>query len=177
MEKLSLPKNKIKVLLLENVHKNAVELFKRNGYGSVELLHEALDADALKKKIASVHILGIRSRSKITKEVIAAAEKLMTIGCFCIGTNQVDLSAAKRAGIPVFNAPYSNTRSVAELVIAETIMLFRGIPQRSWGAHEGGWDKSVKGAREIRGKVMGIVGYGHIGTQLSVMAEAMGMQV
>ena len=177
MEKLSLPKNKIKVLLLENVHKNAVELFKRNGYGSVELIHEALDAEALKKKIANVHILGIRSRTKITKDVIAAAEKLMTIGCFCIGTNQVDLSAAKRAGIPVFNAPYSNTRSVAELVIAETIMLFRGIPQRSWGAHEGGWDKSVKGAREIRGKVMGIVGYGHIGTQLSVMAEAMGMQV
>jgi D-3-phosphoglycerate dehydrogenase len=177
MEKLSLPKNKIKVLLLENIHKNAVELFKRNGYGSVELITGALDAEVLKKKVADVHILGIRSRTKITKEVLAAAEKLMTIGCFCIGTNQVDLNAAKRAGIPVFNAPYSNTRSVAELVIAEIIMLFRGIPQRSWGAHDGDWDKSVKGAREIRGKVVGIVGYGHIGTQLSVMAEAMGMQV
>lgn len=177
MEKLSLPKNKIKVLLLENIHKNAVELFKRNGYGSVELIHEALDAEALKKKIKNVHILGIRSRTKLTKDVLSAAEKLMTVGCFCIGTNQVDLMTAKRMGIPVFNAPYSNTRSVAELVIAEIIMLFRGIPQRSWGAHEGDWDKSVKGAREIRGKVIGIVGYGHIGTQLSVIAEAMGMQV
>ncbi len=176
-EKLSLPKNKIKVLLLENIHKNAVELFKRNGYGAVELVHEALDAEALKKKIKNVHILGIRSRTKLTKEVLQAAEKLMTVGCFCIGTNQVDLATAKRMGIPVFNAPYSNTRSVAELVIAEIIMLFRGIPQRSWGAHEGEWDKSVKGAREIRGKVIGIVGYGHIGTQLSVIAEAMGMQV
>ncbi len=177
MEKLSLPKNKIKVLLCENIHKNAVELFKRNGYGSVELIHEALDAEALKKKIKNVHILGIRSRTKLTKDVLQAAEKLMTVGCFCIGTNQVDLMTAKRMGIPVFNAPYSNTRSVAELVIAEIIMLFRGIPQRSWGAHEGEWDKSVKGAREIRGKVIGIVGYGHIGTQLSVIAEAMGMQV
>ena len=177
MEKLSLPKTKIKVLLLENVHKNAVDLFKRNGYSQVELVTEALDAEALKKRVKNVHILGIRSRTKLTKDVLAAADRLMTVGCFCIGTNQVDLSAAKRAGIPVFNAPYSNTRSVAELVIAETIMLFRGIPQRSWGAHEGSWDKSVKGAREIRGKVLGIVGYGHIGTQLSVMAEAMGMQV
>ncbi len=177
MEKLSLPKNKIKVLLLENIHKSAVELFKRNGYGSVELVHEALDSETLKKRIKNVHILGIRSRTKLTEDVLAAAEKLMTVGCFCIGTNQVDLNAAKRQGIPVFNAPYSNTRSVAELVIAEIIMLFRGIPQRSWGAHEGEWDKSVKGAREIRGKVIGIVGYGHIGTQLSVIAEAMGMQV
>ncbi len=177
MEKLSLPKNKIKVLLLENIHKNAIELFKRNGYGSVELVGEALDAEALKKKIKNVHILGIRSRTKLTKDVLQAAEKLMTVGCFCIGTNQVDLLTAKRMGIPVFNAPYSNTRSVAELVIAEIIMLFRGVPQRSWGAHEGEWDKSVKGAREIRGKVLGIVGYGHIGTQLSVIAEAMGMQV
>lgn len=177
MEKLSLPKNKINVLLLENVHKSALDLFKRNGYGNVESLKEALDAEALKKKLKDVHILGIRSRTKLTKEVLAAAEKLLTIGCFCIGTNQVDLKAAKRQGVPVFNAPYSNTRSVAELVIAEIIMLFRGIPQRSWGAHEGAWDKTVKGAREIRGKVIGIVGYGHIGTQLSIMAEAMGMQV
>ena len=177
MEKLSLPKNKINVLLLENVHKSALDLFKRNGYANVESLKEALDAEELKKKLKDVHILGIRSRTKLTKEVLAAAEKLLTIGCFCIGTNQVDLKAAKRLGVPVFNAPYSNTRSVAELVIAEIIMLFRGIPQRSWGAHEGEWDKTVKGAREIRGKVIGIVGYGHIGTQLSIMAEAMGMQV
>jgi len=177
LEKLSLPKNKIKVLLLENIHKSAADLFKRHGYASVESVREALDADELKRRLKDVHILGIRSRTKLTKDVLAAAEKLLTIGCFCIGTNQVDLRTAKRQGIPVFNAPYSNTRSVAELVIAEIIMLFRGIPQRSWGAHGGEWDKTVKGAREIRGKVIGIVGYGHIGSQLSVMAEAMGMQV
>ena len=176
-ERLSLPKSKINVLLLENIHKSAVELFKRNGYTSVRTMGEALDADALKKALKDVHILGIRSRTKLTKDVLAAAEKLLTVGTFCIGTNQVDLKCAKRLGIPVFNAPYSNTRSVAELVLAEIIMLFRGIPQRSWGAHEGEWDKSVKGAREIRGKVLGIVGYGHIGSQLSVIAEAMGMQV
>lgn len=177
MEKLSLPKNKIKVLLLENIHKSAVDLFKRNGYANVEVLRDAPSADELKTRLKDVHILGIRSRTKLTKDVLAAGEKLLTVGCFCIGTNQVDLSAAKRLGIPVFNAPYSNTRSVAELVIAEIIMLFRGIPQRSWGAHEGEWDKTVKGAREIRGKTIGIVGYGHIGTQLSIIAEALGMQV
>ncbi len=177
MEKLSLPKSKIKVLLLENIHKSAVDLFKRQGYTAIESVKEAWDAEELKAKLKNVHILGIRSRTKLTKEVLQSAEKLLTIGCFCIGTNQVDSTCAKRLGIPVFNAPYSNTRSVAELVIAEIIMLFRGIPQRSWGAHEGGWDKTVKGAREIRGKVLGIVGYGHIGSQLSVMAEAMGMQV
>ncbi len=177
MEKLSLPKNKIKVLLLENIHKSAVDLFKRNGYGNVEVLRDAPSSDELKKLLKDVHILGIRSRTKLTKDVLAAGEKLLTVGCFCIGTNQVDLSAAKRLGIPVFNAPYSNTRSVAELVIAETIMLFRGIPQRSWGTHEGEWDKTVKGAREVRGRTIGIVGYGHIGTQLSIIAEALGMQV
>ena len=177
MEKLSLPKSKIKVLLLENIHKGAVELFKRNGYSNVESLKDALDADELKARLKDVHIVGIRSRTKLTKDVLASAEKLLTIGCFCIGTNQVDLECAKRLGIPVFNAPYSNTRSVAELVLAEIVMLFRGIPQRSWGAHEGEWDKTVKGAREIRGKIIGIVGYGHIGTQLSIIAEALGMQV
>ena len=177
MEKLSLPKTKIKVLLLENIHKSAVDLFKRHGYGSVESVRDALSGDELKAKLRDVHILGIRSRTKLTKDVLAAGEKLLTVGAFCIGTNQVDLSAAKRLGIPVFNAPYSNTRSVAELVLAEIIMLFRGIPQRSWGAHEGEWDKTVKGAREIRNKVIGIVGYGHIGSQLSIIAEAMGMQV
>ncbi len=177
MEKLSLPKSRIKILLLENVHKSAVELFKRNGYTNIESVPGAIDADELVAKIKNVHIIGIRSRTKLTKDILTAAPKLLTVGCFCIGTNQVDLKCAKKLGIPVFNAPYSNTRSVAELVLAEIIMLFRGIPQRSWGAHEGEWDKSVKGAREIRGKTLGIVGYGHIGTQLSIIAEAMGMQV
>jgi D-3-phosphoglycerate dehydrogenase len=177
VEKLSLPKSRIKVLLLENIHKSAVDLFKRNGYSNIEAVAGALDPEELKARLQTVHILGIRSRTKLTKDVLNAAEKLLTVGCFCIGTNQVDLKCAKKLGIPVFNAPYSNTRSVAELVIAETIMLFRGIPQRSWGAHEGDWDKTVKGAREIRGKTIGIVGYGHIGSQLSVLAEALGMQV
>ncbi|MEQ9448042.1 MAG: phosphoglycerate dehydrogenase, partial [Rhodospirillaceae bacterium] len=177
LEKLSLPKDKIKVLLLENVHQNAAALFKRNEYTSIDVVREALDEADLKERLKDVHILGIRSRTKLTAGVLASAEKLLTVGCFCIGTNQVDLDAAEAQGVPVFNAPYSNTRSVAELVIAEIIMLFRGIPERSWGAHEGAWEKTVKGAREIRGKVLGIVGYGHIGTQLSVMAEAMGMQV
>lgn len=177
VERLSLPKSKINVLLLENIHKSAVDLLKRNGYTTIRTMGEALDAESLKEALKDVHILGIRSRTKLTKEVLACADKLLTIGAFCIGTNQVDLKCAKRLGIPVFNAPYSNTRSVAELVLAEIIMLFRGVPQRSWGAHEGEWDKSVKGAREIRGKILGIVGYGHIGSQLSVMAEAMGMQV
>jgi D-3-phosphoglycerate dehydrogenase len=177
VERLSLPKSKINVLLLENIHKSAIDLLKRNGYTSIRTMNEALDAEALKKALQDVHILGIRSRTKLSKDVLSTADKLLTVGAFCIGTNQVDLKCAKRLGIPVFNAPYSNTRSVAELVLAEIIMLFRGVPQRSWGAHEGEWDKSVKGAREIRGKILGIVGYGHIGSQLSVMAEAMGMQV
>jgi D-3-phosphoglycerate dehydrogenase len=177
VEKLSLPKSRIKILLLENIHKSAVDLFKRNGYSNIETVAGALDPDELKVRLKDVHIVGIRSRTRLTKDVLSAAEKLLTIGCFCIGTNQVDLKCAKKLGIPVFNAPYSNTRSVAELAIAEIIMLFRGIPQRSWGAHEGEWDKSVKGAREIRGKTIGIVGYGHIGSQLSIIAEALGMQV
>jgi D-3-phosphoglycerate dehydrogenase len=177
VEKLSLPKSRIKILLLENIHKTAVELFKRNGYANIDAVGGALEPDELKARIKDVHMIGIRSRTKLTKDILGAAEKLLTIGCFCIGTNQVDTKCAKRMGIPVFNAPYSNTRSVAELVIAEIIMLFRGIPERSWSAHEGGWDKSVKGAREIRGKTLGIVGYGHIGSQLSVLAEALGMKV
>ncbi len=176
-EKLSLPKTRIKVLLLENINKTAIELFKRQGYGAVESLVGALDAEDLKAKLKDVHILGIRSRTKLTKEILAAGEKLLAVGCFCIGTNQVDLKAAKKQGVPVFNAPYSNTRSVAELVLAEIIMLSRDIPRKSWTAHEGGWDKSHKGSHEIRGKVLGIIGYGHIGTQLSILAEALGMQV
>lgn len=177
MSKLSLPKDKIKVLLLENVHANAIEVFKRQGYGQVEEVGEALDESELKERIVDAHMIGIRSRTQITDSVLSVAERLMAVGCFCIGTNQVDIKAAKMQGIPVFNAPYSNTRSVAELVLAQSIMLLRGIPEKSWVTHEGGWMKSASGSYEIRGKTLGIVGYGHIGTQLSVMAEALGMRV
>ncbi len=177
MNKLSLPKDKIKVLLLENIHENAVDLFQRHGYAQIEQHKGALDEDDLVERIADAHMVGIRSRTQITERVLKAAEKLMAIGCFCIGTNQVDTTAAKMRGIPVFNAPYSNTRSVAELVLAEAIMLLRGIPEKSALAHEGGWLKSAEGSYELRGKILGIVGYGHIGTQLSVMAEALGMRV
>lgn len=177
MSKLSLPKDKIKVLLLENVHANAVELFKRQGYGQIEEVKTALDADDLKARIADAHMIGIRSRTQLTDDILSVADKLMAIGCFCIGTNQVDVSSAKMRGIPVFNAPYSNTRSVAELVLAEAIMLLRGIPEKSWVTHDGGWMKSAEGSYEIRGKTLGIIGYGHIGTQLSIMAEAVGMRV
>ncbi len=177
MSKLSLPKDKIKVLLLENVHANAVDLFQRQGYAQVEHVKEALDEAELIDKVADAHMLGIRSRTQVTEGILEAAEKLMVIGCFCIGTNQVQTTAAKMRGIPVFNAPYSNTRSVAELVLAEAIMLLRGIPEKSWSTHEGGWMKSAVDSYEMRGKTLGIVGYGHIGTQLSIMAEAMGMRV
>lgn len=177
MSKLSLPKDKIKVLLLENVHANAVDLFKRQGYGQIEEVKEALDETELKSRIADAHMIGIRSRTQITSSVLEAAEKLMAIGCFCIGTNQVDTASAKMRAIPVFNAPYSNTRSVAELVLAQAIMLLRGIPEKSWDTHDGGWMKSATGSYEIRGKTLGIIGYGHIGTQLSVMAESLGMRV
>jgi len=177
MSKLSLPKDRIKVLLLENVHANAVDLFRRQGYGQVEHVKEALDEDELLAKIADAHMVGIRSRTQVTKSILDAAEKLMAIGCFCIGTNQVDIAAAKMRGIPVFNAPYSNTRSVAELVLAEAIMLLRGVPEKSWSTHDGGWMKTAVNSFEMRGKTLGIVGYGHIGTQLSIMAEAMGMRV
>jgi len=172
-----MPKDKINVLLLENVHENAVALFERHGYHSVRHERTALSGDALKEALAETHILGIRSRSQITEEVLSAAEKLMAIGCFSIGTDQVNLAAAKARGIPVFNAPYSNTRSVAELVLAEIICLFRGTFEKSWSAHEGGWMKSAEGSHEVRGKTLGIVGYGHIGTQLSIMAESMGLKV
>ena len=177
MSKLSLPKDRIKVLLLENVHANAVDLFRRDGYTTVSHLKGALSGDALAEALADVHILGIRSRSQVSREVLAAADKLMAIGCFSIGTDQVDLAAAKTRGVPVFNAPYSNTRSVAELVLAEIICLFRGTFAKSWNAHEGGWQKSAEGSHEVRGKTLGIVGYGHIGSQLSVLAEALGLRV
>ena len=176
-ERLSLPKDRIKILLLEGVHQTAVELFRQAGYENVVQIKGALDGEDLKDALKGVHILGIRSRSQITDEVIAAADRLMTVGCFCIGTNQVDLNAARDAGIPVFNAPYSNTRSVAELTIGEIVMLMRGVPDKSANAHRGVWEKSASAATEMRGKTLGIVGYGNIGSQLSVLAEAMGMRV
>jgi D-3-phosphoglycerate dehydrogenase / 2-oxoglutarate reductase len=174
---LSLPKQRIRILLLENVNESAVRLFEANGYSEVEHLKKALDPVDLKRALSGVHMLGIRSRTQLTEEVLAAADRLMVVGCFSVGTNQVDLDAARRVGIPVFNAPFSNTRSVAELTIAEIVMLLRRIFPRSVSAHAGGWDKSADGSREVRGKTLGIVGYGNIGSQLSNLAEAMGMRV
>ena len=176
-KKTSFPKEDIRVLLLEGISRSAVDVFEAAGYSQVELLPKSLAGDELKAKIANAHILGIRSRTQLTAEVLAEARKLITVGCFCIGTNQVDLEAAELAGIPVFNAPYSNTRSVAELVVAEAILLMRGIPQKNAECHRGGWSKSALGSHEVRGKTLGIVGYGHIGTQVGVLAESLGMQV
>ncbi|MBB4102209.1 phosphoglycerate dehydrogenase [Allorhizobium borbori] len=176
-QRLSLPRDRISVLLLEGISQTAVEYFKSSGYTNLTHLTKALDGDALKEAIASAHIIGIRSRTQLTEEIFAAANKLMAVGCFSVGTNQVELDAARKRGIPVFNAPYSNTRSVAELVIGEIVMLTRRIFPRSVAAHEGGWDKSANGSHEMRGKTLGIVGYGNIGSQLSVLAEAMGMTV
>lgn len=177
MSKTSLDKSKIRILLLEGVHQNAIDTFQAAGYHNIESIASALSEAELKQKIADAHFVGIRSRTQLTKDVFAVAEKLVTVGCFCIGTNQVDLNAARERGIVVFNAPYSNTRSVAELVLAEAIMLLRGIPERNAAAHQGKWLKSATGSFEARGKKLGIVGYGSIGTQLSVLAEALGMQV
>ncbi|MCB1657227.1 MAG: phosphoglycerate dehydrogenase [Moraxellaceae bacterium] len=177
MSQLSLDKAKIRFLLLEGVHKNALDVLSNNGYTNIEYLRGALDEDALIEKIKDAHFVGIRSRTQITEKVLAAANKLIAIGCFCIGTNQVNLKAAMKKGIPVFNAPYSNTRSVAELVLAEAILLLRGIPEKNALVHRGGWSKSAEGSYETRGKVLGIVGYGSIGSQLSVLAESLGMQV
>ncbi|WP_315782124.1 MULTISPECIES: phosphoglycerate dehydrogenase [unclassified Bradyrhizobium] len=174
---LSLPKQKIRVLLLEGVNDSAVRMFEANGYTEVERLPKALGSAELKRMLSGVHMLGIRSRTHLTEEVLQAADRLMAVGCFSVGTNQVDLDAARRLGIPVFNAPYSNTRSVAELTIAEVVMLMRRIFPRSVSAHAGGWDKSANGSREVRGKTLGIVGYGNIGSQLSNLAETMGMRV
>lgn len=177
MLKTSLDKSKIKFLLLEGVHASAVQTLKAAGYTNVELLPQALEGDELKRKIADAHFVGIRSRTQLTREVFDAAKKLVAVGCFCIGTNQVDLQAAQEKGVVVFNAPYSNTRSVAELVLGEAILLLRGVPQKNAVAHRGGWLKSADNAFEIRGKTLGIVGYGSIGTQLSVLAEGLGMHV
>ncbi|RZU36924.1 D-3-phosphoglycerate dehydrogenase [Fluviicoccus keumensis] len=177
MSQLSLDKAKIRFLLLEGVHKNALDVLSNNGYTNIEYLRGALDEDALIEKIKDAHFLGIRSRTQVTEKVLAAANKLISIGCFCIGTNQVNLKAAMERGIPVFNAPYSNTRSVAELVLAEAILMLRGIPEKNALVHRGGWSKSAEGSYETRGKTLGIVGYGSIGSQLSVLAESLGMQV
>ncbi|MBR0852070.1 phosphoglycerate dehydrogenase [Bradyrhizobium diazoefficiens] len=171
------PERSAKALLLEGVNDSAVDLFRSAGFANVERLTKALDGEALRQALQGVSLLGIRSRTQITDEVLAAADQLLAVGCFSVGTNQVDLQAARRRGIPVFNAPFSNTRSVAELVIGEIVMLLRQIFPRSVSAHEGGWDKSAAGSREVRGRTLGIVGYGNIGSQLSTLAEAMGMRV
>jgi D-3-phosphoglycerate dehydrogenase len=177
LPKYSLDKRKIKVLLLEGVHKSAVDFFSANGYTNVESLSGSLEDNSLISRIKDVNIIGIRSRTEITTDVISRAEKLFAIGCFSIGTNQVDGRAARLRGIPVFNAPFSNTRSVAELVIAECILLMRNIPVKNAAAHRGQWLKSASNSFEVRGKNLGIIGYGHIGSQVSILAEALGMNV
>ena len=175
--KFSLDKEKIRVLLLEGMHQSAAKTFTDAGYTNIEYLKTALDDADLEKKIRDAHIIGIRSRTQLTRDVLKKAKKLFAIGCFSIGTNQVDLPAAKQLGIPVFNAPFSNTRSVAELVIAEVIMLMREVPAKNAAAHRGDWLKSASKSFEVRGKNLGIVGYGHIGSQVSILAEALGMNV
>jgi D-3-phosphoglycerate dehydrogenase len=176
-KQFSLQKDKIRVLLLEGVNESAVQLITSAGYTNLSRLKTALDGEELAKALQGVHLLGIRSRTQLTREVLSAANRLIAVGCFSVGTNQVDLDAARDAGIPVFNAPFSNTRSVAELVIGEIVMLLRRIFPRSAAAHAGRWDKSAADSHEIRGRTLGIVGYGNIGSQLSYLAEAMGMRV
>lgn len=173
---ISYPKNRIKILLLENVHPDAFKKLSSDGF-TVETVSTSLSEDDLIKKLKGVHVLGIRSKTQVTRRVIESAKKLMTIGAFCIGTKQIDLGACKENGIIVFNAPYSNTRSVVELAIGEIIMLMRSVFQRSMELHNGQWNKTAQGSREVRGKKLGIVGYGNIGKQLSVLAEALGMDV
>lgn len=173
----SYPKEKINILFLENISDKAVDLFKRNGYVNVKKVAGALSEEELVKQIKDVHLLGIRSKTQITPKVLEAAKKLQAIGCFCIGVNQVNLKAATKQGVAVFNAPYSNTRSVAELIIGLSIMLIRRIPDKNKAAHEGVWMKEAKGSYELRGKTLGLVGYGNIGSQVSVLAEALGMKV
>ena len=173
----SFAKSRMKILLLEGVHDRAVENFKRHGYTAIERHKKALAGDELKEAVADAHFVGIRSRTRLTEDVIASAPRLMSIGAFCIGTNQIALEGASLLGVPVFNAPFSNTRSVAELVLAEIVMLMRGIPEKNALLHRGGWMKSAANSWEIRGKTLGIVGYGHIGTQVGVLAEHFGMSV
>lgn len=173
----SYPKEKIRILLLENISDNAVAEFTAAGYPAVTKRKEALQEEALIEALQGVHLLGIRSKTLITERVIKNADKLLAIGCFCIGTNQVDLQAATESGVAVFNAPFSNTRSVAELVMGSAIMLIRKIPEKNNAAHNGIWMKDAAGSFELRGKTLGVIGYGNIGLQVSILAEAMGMQV
>ncbi len=173
----SFPKEKINILFLENISEKAVQQFKQNGYANVKKIAGALSEDELIKEIKDVHLIGIRSKTQITPKVLAAAKKLQAIGCFCIGVNQVDIKAASKKGVVVFNAPYSNTRSVAELVIGISLMLIRRISDKNMAAHNGTWMKEAKGSFELRGKTLGIIGYGNIGSQVSVLAEAIGIKV
>ena len=175
--KTSYPKEKIRILFLENISDAAVKNFKQYGYVKVDKITKALTEEQLMEEIKNVHILGIRSKTQISSNVLAAAKKLQAIGCFCIGVNQVDLKSATKNGVVVFNAPYSNTRSVAELVIGLAIMLIRRIPDKNKAAHQGIWMKDAKGSYELRGKTLGIIGYGNIGSQVSVLAEGLGMKV
>ena len=176
-DRLSLSKDKIKVLLLEGINDSAVDLIRAAGYTNLTRLKTALDGADLRAALEGVHILGIRSRTQLTEDALGAADRLLCAGCFSVGTNQVDLDAARKRGIPIFNAPFSNTRSVAELVMGEIVMLLRRIFPRSVSAHQGGWDKSAENSLEVRGKTLGIVGYGNIGSQLSNLAESFGMRV
>lgn len=173
----SYPKEKIRILFLENISDTAVKNFRHHGYVRVDKISKALTEEQLIEEIKDVHILGIRSKTQVTKKILDAAKKLQAIGCFCIGVNQVDLKSATKNGVVVFNAPYSNTRSVAELVIGAAIMLIRRIPDKNNAAHKGIWMKEAKGSYELRGKTLGIIGYGNIGSQVSVLAEALGMKV
>ena len=173
----SFDKSKLKILLLEGIQPSAERIFRDAGYQNIETVKTALTGEELKSRLEGVHFLGIRSRTTLTRDIFEAADKLVAVGCYCIGTNQVDLTAATEHGVVVFNAPYSNTRSVAELVLAEAILLLRGIPEKNAKAHRGGWAKTANDSFEIRGKTLGIVGYGSIGSQLSVLAEGLGMRV
>ncbi len=177
LTKTSYPKEKIRILFLENISEVAVKNFKLHGYAQTQKISKALTEEQLIEEIKDVHILGIRSKTQVTKKILDAAKKLQAIGCFCIGVNQVDLDAATKAGVVVFNAPYSNTRSVAELVIGASIMLIRRIPDKNKAAHDGVWMKEASGSFELRGKTLGIIGYGNIGSQVSVLAEALGMKI
>jgi D-3-phosphoglycerate dehydrogenase len=177
MPETSLAKTKVKIVLLEGVHSSAVEAFKTDGYTNIDFREKALPEAQLIAAVRDSYMVGIRSATQLTKAVLEASDRLIAVGCFCIGTNQVDLETAQDRGIAVFNAPFSNTRSVAELVLAEIILLLRGIPGRNAGAHRGQWLKTAAGSREARGKTLGIIGYGHIGTQVGVLAESLGMQV
>lgn len=176
-KEVSFPKEKIKILLLEGLHQSALNEFHKKGYTNIDSRKEAMSEAELLECIENYHIIGIRSKTNLTAPVLEKAKKLMTIGCFCIGTNQVDLKKATELGIPVFNSPYSNTRSVAELIIGNSIMLLRGIPQKSTFMHDGNWQKTATRSYELRGKTIGIIGYGHIGSQVSVLAESMGLKV